>query len=99
MPSILEEAQEIVHGARQGVYGHPRDDFAKIASLWNGWYDAKFPTGQPGVYKSPFNPEDVASLMILLKMARLMNTPNHRDSMVDMAGYAETMARVVGVDE
>jgi hypothetical protein len=38
-------------------------------------------------------------MMILLKMARLMETPNHRDSYVDMAGYAATGARVVGIDE
>jgi len=37
-------------------------------------------------------------MMVLLKMARLMQTPDHRDSYVDMAGYAATGARVNGVD-
>jgi hypothetical protein len=41
---------------------------------------------------------DVAYMMVLLKMARLMQTPGHRDSLVDMAGYAATAARVAGVD-
>jgi hypothetical protein len=40
----------------------------------------------------------VAQMMVLLKMARLMQTPDHRDSVVDMAGYTATYARVVGVD-
>ena len=90
--TVLLEAQRIVFGARQGTYGHPRDDFARIAVLWASYLAAKY-GGSATV-----EPEDVSAMMILLKMARLMETPTHRDSIVDIAGYAETMARVVGVD-
>jgi hypothetical protein len=31
---------------------------------------------------------DVAAMLALLKIARLQQSPNHRDSWVDLAGYA-----------
>ncbi len=43
-----------------------------------------------------FEPRDVAMLMILLKIARLAETPNHRDSIVDIIGYAACYAEMVG---
>jgi hypothetical protein len=33
-----------------------------------------------------------------VKLARLVESPRHRDSWVDLAGYAETGARVLGLD-
>lgn len=92
MPSILEEAQGVVFGPRQGVYGHPRDDFQRTRDLWQAYLTGR---GFTGVVEST----DVSYMMILLKMARLMESPEHRDSIVDIAGYAETAARVVGIDE
>lgn len=94
--SILQEAQRIVFGARQGVYGHPRDDFQRTADLWESYLAGRglLNEGAGGVL-----PQDVAYMMILLKMARLMESPDHRDSIVDIAGYAETAARVVGLDK
>lgn len=96
--TILQEAQAAVFGARQGTYGHPRDDFARTAQLWDAYLEAKYntPEADDGF---TVDGQDVACMMVLLKMARLMNTPDHRDSIVDMAGYAETLARVVGVDD
>lgn len=90
--TILQEAQDAVFGPRQGAYGHPREDFQRTADLWSAYLQG---CGVPVVMEG----KDVANMMILLKMARLMNTPDHRDSMVDMAGYAETLARVMGVDD
>lgn len=91
-PNILTEAAEAVYGPRQSAYGHPRENFQRTADLWNGWLHAK------GV-DAHLEPADVPDLMILLKMARLMQTPNHRDSLVDMAGYTATKARTLGVDD
>jgi hypothetical protein len=86
-----------VFGARQGTYGHPRADFQRTAALWQAYLSTKSPASSPeGGFLTP---EDVAYMMILLKMARLMETPNHRDSIVDIAGYAQTAARVVGIDD
>lgn len=92
--SILEEAQRVVFGPRQGVYGHPRDDFQRTADLWWAYLLGRKLIENEAVLR----PEDVSAMMILLKLARLMETPDHRDSIVDIAGYAETMARVRGID-
>lgn len=90
--SILEEAQAAVYGAREKDYGHPRDDFARIADLWTAYLrQAETTDGITSV--------QVAHMMVLLKLARLIETPAHRDSWVDIAGYAQTGARVMGLDE
>ena len=91
-PNILQEAAAAVYGPRQSSYGHPRDNFRRTADLWNGYLTA---TGRDADLGSL----DVAHMMVLLKMARLVQSPDHRDSYVDMAGYAATAARVVGIDD
>ena len=86
MPNILEDAQKIVSGDRQNVYGHPADDFARSAALWSAYMGVSFTM------------EDVAYMMILLKLSRLKNSPQHRDSQVDIAGYARTAEMLTEVD-
>ena len=39
------------------------------------------------------NAKDVATMMVLLKAARLANDQTHRDSVVDICGYAALMER------
>jgi hypothetical protein len=90
--NILLEASSIVYGPREAAYSHPRDNFERTATLWNAYFQSR------GVHVALF-PEDVAMLMVLLKMARLAHTPDHRDSVVDMAGYVATYARTIGMDE
>lgn len=82
--SILEEAQGLIHGVRNKSYGHPRDNFRNIALLWNAYLDGK----------TEISELDHAVLMILVKVARLKNDGYHRDSVVDIAGYAGTIERL-----
>jgi hypothetical protein len=82
--SVLMEAEEVVNGPRRKEYGHPRDNFNRIVSLWNAYLQ-----GRPDP-QAPISAEDHALCMILLKIARLQETPGHRDSLVDIAGYAAT---------
>lgn len=87
--TILDEAARAVHGPRQETYGHPRDNFARTAEMWSAFLRqrmARLETPQ----EFEFTPEDVAMFMVLLKVARLANTPGHRDTLVDIAGYAAT---------
>lgn len=74
--SVLDEASSIVNGARTEVYGGPEDSFNQIGTLW-GAYLHRIVTAT-----------DVALMLGLMKIARLKATPTHRDSWVDMAGYA-----------
>jgi hypothetical protein len=74
--SILDEANGIVNGARANVYGGPEDSFRTIGGLW-------------GVYLGKeISPADVAAMLALMKVARIRQSPDHRDSWVDIAGYA-----------
>ena len=80
---LLNKAKEIVMGARQENYGSPESNFATIAMYWTDWF---------GVV---FKPEDVAIMMILMKIARLQNKIDHEDSWIDIAGYAANGCEIV----
>ncbi len=79
--SILDEASEAVLARRQ-TYGSPQRNFERIAGLWSGYLGR------------PITTADVAHLMILVKISRLQETPGHRDSLVDVAGYAQCAAEL-----
>ena len=81
---LLEEAIKITSQDRNAVYGSPEDNFQNIANFWNA-YLTQVP-GQGNII--PLTSQDIAHLMILMKMARLNTNPSHRDSLVDIAGYA-----------
>lgn len=82
--TILDEAKELTNGDRQNVYGHPAEDFAKIATMSQPILDSKIdPRLKHALY------------MVQVKIARLLNTPYHHDSIVDLAGYANTYAMIL----
>jgi hypothetical protein len=90
--SILETAMEITSGDRRRDYGHPSENFERIVRLWNTYL---------GIRKKPNEPisiEDCAWMMILMKIARDVNTPQI-DNLVDTCGYARTLAIVRGEEE
>lgn len=80
--SILVEAEHLINGPRQSVYAHPFDNFTQTAALWSP------------ILGVEVTPEQVALCMIQVKISRLCNTPDHRDSIVDIAGYAGTYEKV-----
>ena len=82
---VLEAAARCVLSDRQAVYGAPENNFSTIAALWRDYLAAR----RPG----PLAAHDVAAMMVLMKVARLAVTPEHRDSWVDTAGYAACGAR------
>jgi hypothetical protein len=77
MIDILEEAAEVISGARQEEYGSPEDSFQKIADFWSTHLG------------HPVSAQDVAMMMVLLKVARVPKGKEaSRDTLVDIAGYA-----------
>jgi hypothetical protein len=78
---LLAEAAKIVAVDRNKAYGNPEDNFRNIANLWNAYFTAQ----GAGMHCTPC---DVANLMILMKVARLSTNLTHRDSLLDIAGYA-----------
>lgn len=82
--TILDEAAGLVDGDRGKHYGHPFDDFTRVSAA------AKALGVDPRS-----GPRHHALYMILVKIARLVETPTHRDSLVDLAGYARTYEKVL----
>lgn len=81
MGDILLEAHKIVNGDRQGLYGTPENNFQRIADYWERYLKH---TKQE--YFTLY-PEDVAMMMVLMKIARLESGHFTKDSCVDAVGY------------
>ena len=84
---LLQDAIDACCTDRHLNYGDPEDSFACIAEAWDWWMAYRYPD-----IDWSFHRDDVPALMILMKMARLAHAPSHRDSKVDIAGYAACWA-------
>lgn len=84
---ILTAAIRAVY-SRDDDYGTPEDNFSAIAKKWNAYIEKK--TGDdPGL-----EAKDVAYMMIDLKTCRAADGDYNDDTDVDIAGYAESAARI-----
>jgi hypothetical protein len=68
---------------RGKAYGHPRPNHERIARLWSV------------ILGVEVTPEQVALCMVQVKVSRLVQTPDHADSIDDIAGYAEVLRQIV----
>lgn len=89
---LLETAGNIVNGARRKAYGTPEMNFERIARFWQAYFEN---TDRGNV---KITAADVSPLMRLMKEARLCETPDHKDSFVDIIGYTLTGAEVNKVE-
>lgn len=80
--SALDEALNIVTGPRQSKYGPPEAFFYR----WSRAADF--------VLGVQVTPEQLAQLMVLLKMIRQSVSPQW-DNLVDQAGYTEIAGRIM----
>lgn len=82
VPSVLEEAAALVHGPRGNDYGPIMEQHDRAAKMWTAilGYDV--------------TAEQVILCMIALKVSRLCHKFK-RDSLVDVAGYAECAAAAI----
>jgi hypothetical protein len=78
---ILKQVEKCILNDRQNTYGTPEDNFQVIADLWNIYLGIKDEDLQ-------LTRQDVAIMMMLLKVARMKSSPNHLDNYVDAAGYS-----------
>ena len=81
-PNILRIAESLVYGDREKSYGHPREDFTRIASMWSV------------LLKTTVTPEQVIMCMIALKLSRESNS-HKEDNIVDIAGYAACLEKLL----
>ena len=75
---LLREALEITTGTRANVYGHASENLERTARMMDAYLDGM---------DRPLTIGDVAALMACVKLARLHHTPDHYDSLMDIAGY------------
>lgn len=85
--SILDEAEEIIYGDREQVYGHPSLNLSNIAEQWSLYLQQRYGA------QFEMEPDDVCWMMVQLKMVRQMNA-SKRDNLVDAVGYIALIERV-----
>jgi len=73
---ILSRAAELTCKEREAEYGSPENSFKLIAKFWTEYLAWEI------------DAQDVAAMMILLKVARQITGNGKLDNWVDIAGYA-----------
>ena len=91
--ALLRDAERAVCADREEDYGAPRDNFRLTAELWEHYIRVR--SVSPDAVVSIL-PEDVAAMMILLKVSRIATGGGKRDNWVDAAGYAAIGAELEG---
>ena len=73
---ILDKAKVLISGERAKDYGDAYLNHKRIADLWSPILDIDITV------------EQVYACMIAVKLSRLIETPDHEDSWIDICGYA-----------
>lgn len=81
---ILAAARQAITIDRAATHGAPEDTFGLIAAYWGAHLD------------HPVSAQDVATMMVLFKCARIAGNPHHLDSFVDAVGYAAIAGEMAG---
>lgn len=93
--SILQEADRIAGHSRSRDYGHPRENFRRIANLCWAYFASRPEFAQ---IEFTISEEDVGHMLILMKVARNQNAVK-RDNLVDIAGYSKCLAMIAGMED
>ena len=72
---ILHTAIDLTCGDRDNTYGTPKTNHDRIAAIWSV------------ILETEVNAQQVALCMAGVKIARLIQTPDHQDSYIDGAAY------------
>jgi len=80
----LETAIGLTNGDRNKAYGPPINNLTDCAELWNTYIRAK----QRATDKLELDAEDVAWLMVLVKMTRSFQEGYHPDNYTDASAYS-----------
>jgi len=84
--SILQEAEELIHGDRNYTYDHPLDNFNRIKKGWEV------------IFGIDITEEQVGLAMVWVKIAREAYM-HKRDNLTDGAGYLGTVEMVINERE
>jgi len=89
---VLDRADQCVNGDREGSYGSPENNFARIAKMWNAYLGNTYP-------RKDLKPSDVAAMLALLKLARIGSGNYKDDNWIDLAGYAACGGELQSMEE
>ena len=82
----LKKAEECVLNDRNDTYGgEPEYSFGVIAKLWDAYLGDRLVRKDEEDYIADY---DVAMMMALLKVGRIITGNYHEDNYIDLAGYA-----------
>ena len=84
---ILKNDMKLINGKRSKDYGDAHENHQRIADLWSVVFGFKVLVWQ------------VYLCLILVKVARLINSPKHLDSMIDIPGYAALLGETIEKDD
>ena len=76
---ILQKAEQMINGPRARDYGDAYNNHERIAKMWTVLLEKEITV--PQVYQC----------MIAVKLSRLIETPEHEDSAIDICGYGALM--------
>jgi len=76
---VCDIAKRLTSYDRQLDYGSPIEDFTKQSRMWSV------------ILQTNVTPQQIAMCMIAVKLCRMTNSPRHRDSVVDIVGYARCL--------
>lgn len=85
---IASRAADLVGGDRDRQHGAKKDNFDRIAAIWNAWLTIR---REPA---APLTAHDVGMMMALMKAARTQSGSLNLDDYIDMAGYAACTGEV-----
>lgn len=92
--TIFDTAKSIVYGDRERTYGDPSRNIRNIAAMWTTYLKCRYDPLGLLEYPPNVTMEDVCAMMRMVKESRLINQPDHRDSLVDICGYAGVQGRI-----
>ena len=87
----VEEALDLICGPRMAYYGPPNENLEDIAASWTPYVKRALEV------KGRLDGTDACMMMVILKAVRQVRG-YHRDSVVDVVGYAE-LAEVLNDDD
>lgn len=91
---MLREVADVVAGARNKTYGPPNTNLDyRTARLWNAYLDVIKP--KDDYLNIKLDGIDVCNMMILLKIARIIENGTIKDNYADIAGYAGAAWEIV----
>jgi hypothetical protein len=89
---ILDEAKRLVCSDKNVDYGEPEANFRVIADLWTAYVKGNEVNGH-------FDADDVAVMLALVKVGRIVSGGYKNDSLVDLIGYAACAEELASENE